>query len=794
MKQFKYQNMLEHISMPCIVLRVEEKKEKPIMEYIYVNQAFRELVGKVGETFIGKKYGDIFPQMVTDEVLGIAYECAYEEKSGRALVDSIKDGKKLEYVANPIGEKGYVFFTITDITNDMKHEQEQHEKVSQDAFIQIAFENSNVYHFTYLVDENKVIVPKRTQELLHCDSEYENLPGSFQNIYVEKEFHTEFSEMFAKCQAGEKSSVCYFKMNNSDKWLRQTLEIIERDVDGAPLVALGIIEDQTEVRDTPERQRQLKDFERQGMQLRKALSSSAMVYYDFNLTKDLLYGEPKQMDAGKEIDVLKAIGMPHNCKFSDFVAFWRERVKEEDKDKFDDFFNFHTIENNFKKGKLETKVKYQVLDVTGELIHAEQTILLTKDSLVDEIIGFTYVYDLTEEMNHQKRLEEALEMAQQANKAKSTFLFNMSHDIRTPLNAITGFTELARRRMDDKKALEDALNKIDMSGNILVRLINDILDLARIENGKLQPEISKCDLYSFKGMAKTLFEKSMKDAGLKLVIESDVKDRYVYCDSQHMNQICINLLSNAQKFTPSGGTVLYKITQLTPIYYGYATYEFRIKDNGIGMSREFQERLFTAFERERTSTESGIQGTGLGLAIVKNLVDILDGTIECKSQLGVGTEFIIEMRLKIVEEMQTQYVQLKKQAKRKREEIRGKRVLLVEDNELNREIVKVILEDEGLLVEEAEDGMEAVDMVSKSTAGYYNLILMDIQMPKMDGYKATQEIRSLKDKKIANIPIVAMTANAFEEDRKRALKAGMNGHLAKPITQEVFFDMLMQIL
>lgn len=382
--------------------------------------------------------------------------------------------------------------------------------------------------------------------------------------------------------------------------------------------------------------------------------------------------------------------------------------------------------------------------------------------------------------------EDALHVAEAANKAKSTFLSNMSHDIRTPMNAIIGFTTLALSNLTDGERVKDYLGKILASSNHLLSLINDILDMSRIESGKVILEEQETNLVLLTKELEQIIDGQAKAQGLSFKIDvSELRDKDVFCDRTRLNQVLLNLLSNAVKFTPSGGHVCFSVAQLPQASSGKGIYEIRVKDDGIGMTSEFARKIFEPFERERTSTVSKIQGTGLGMAIAKNIIDMMGGTIEVHTKKGVGTEFVLRLELRLQAEP--------KQLETKQQELlpevdpqyfAGKRLLLVEDNELNREIACMILCKYGFDLETADNGKEAVEMVAASAPGYYDLVLMDIQMPIMDGHQATKAIRSLENKELANVPIVAMTANAFDDDRKAAQECGMNGFISKPINMQ----------
>ena len=527
---------------------------------------------------------------------------------------------------------------------------------------------------------------------------------------------------------------------------------------------------------------------------------------------------------------------------------------------------------------------------------------------------------------HRARLSEALDMAQQASRSKTVFLNNMSHDIRTPMNAIIGFTALAAKSIDSKETVLDYLAKISQSSDHLLSLINDILDMSRIESGKVTIDEKEEELSDILHGIRNIFLADIRTKNLDLFIDTmNIKNEHIICDKLRLNQVLLNILSNAVKYTPNGGMVSLKIRQEEAMPDGRCFYEFSIRDNGIGMSEEFAQTIFEPFTREKTSTISGIQGTGLGMAITKNIVDMMGGTITCSSKQGEGSEFVVRIPLRILENyvgesidcsfangiralvvdddmdactsvagmlreigMRSEWCVSGKEAVVRSKEafaihdcygtyiidwlmpdmngvetarrIRsvvgpdapiiilsaydysnieaeakeagvtafinkpifesdlkrtlakaygvhqtveqeatgpsfvGKRILLVEDNELNQEIAIAILEDEGLEVETANNGQEACEVLLEKGAGYYDLVLMDIQMPVMDGYEATEQIRAFEDEELSNIPIFAMTANAFEEDKKKAFAAGMNGHIAKPINISMLMEELRKSL
>lgn len=396
----------------------------------------------------------------------------------------------------------------------------------------------------------------------------------------------------------------------------------------------------------------------------------------------------------------------------------------------------------------------------------------------------------TQELN--AKLQVAVEKAESANHAKSTFLFNMSHDIRTPMNAIIGYADLASRHLDDPAKLKNYMENIQVCGQNLLMLLNNVLDLARIENDKTEMEYSVSDIEKDFRNCVAMFRNQADSKGQTLMVTTQLPYPYVYADIPHLTEICTNLVSNAVKYTGAGGTIRCNVTQKPGEKEGWCDTVVTVADNGIGMSQEFQKHIFEPFERERTSTVSKVEGSGIGMGIVKKLVGLMGGTVEVESRIGVGSTFTVTIPCRIASEDETQAKRETNPSDQKC--LCGTRILLTEDNDLNAEIATELLQEEGCTVDRAKDGVECVDMLEKAANGTYQLILMDIQMPVMNGYDAARKIRGLDDPQKANIPIIAMTANAFTEDRQVALDAGMNDHIAKPINMNVLVPTLRKYL
>ena len=396
----------------------------------------------------------------------------------------------------------------------------------------------------------------------------------------------------------------------------------------------------------------------------------------------------------------------------------------------------------------------------------------------------------TQELN--AKLQVAVEKAESANRAKSTFLFNMSHDIRTPMNAIIGYADLASRHSDDPAKLKNYMENIQVCGQNLLMLLNNVLDLARIENDKTEMEYSVSDVDKDFRNCVAMFRNQADSKGQTLTVTAHLLHPYVYVDIPHLTEVCTNLVSNAVKYTGAGGTIRCNVTQKPGEKEGWCDTVITVADNGIGMSQEFQKHIFEPFERERTSTVSKVEGSGIGMGIVKKLVGLMGGTVAVESKIGVGSKFTVTIPCRIASEDETQAKRETNPSDQKC--LCGTRILLTEDNDLNAEIATELLQEEGCTVDRAKDGVECVDMLEKAANGTYQLILMDIQMPVMNGYDAARKIRRLDDPQKANIPIIAMTANAFTEDRQVALDAGMNDHIAKPINMNVLVPTLRKYL
>ena len=668
--------------------------------------------------------------------------------------------------------------------------------------------------------------------------------------------------------------------------------------------------------------------------LERNMAAISGAYYRINLTKDLVPGFMYQVIDDKEYNLNEQMGMSENASFSAVVDYWGAKLDEQEKQGYFEFLAIDNLLAKYAQGKTHVSHRYWTKNAVFEPMLAEQHIVMFDDDETGDILAITYVLDLTQKYKEEKykeeleqshkELEHALIIAQHANLAKTTFLNNMSHDIRTPMNAIIGFTSLAASHVNNVEKVKEYLRKIATSSEHLLSLINDVLDMSRIESGKVKIEEKPLHLPDLLHDIRTIVQPTVSSKQLDFLIDTvDVIDEDIITDKLRLTQVILNILGNGIKFNKTRGTISLRIKQAKVAPKGYAKYNFIIRDTGIGISKEFQQHIFEAFTRENNTTISGSPGTGLGMAITKNIVDIMGGTIKVESEEGVGTEFTVSLTFKLsgkkkvyekleslqgmkvlvadddtdtclsVSNMLTEigmrsewtvsgkeavirakhamdigdefyayiidwlmpdmngietvrrirrvigddkpiiiltaydWTDIEEEAReagvtyfcekplfmselrdllaKKEQQVepkaaaavtsyKGKRILLVEDNELNQEIAKYILEDAGFVIDIAGDGTIAVDRMKQAEADAYDLILMDIQMPFMDGYEATRQIRALNREYCATIPIIAMTANAFAEDKEKAFESGMNGYLSKPINVPELLETIGSIL
>ncbi len=723
---------------------------------------------------------------------------------------------------------------------------------------------------------------------------------------------------------------CHVIRNGAEAWEHLITVCLQRK-GGRAVRILFVRQNITELKQRElQSQKALSVMNRKERQYRIAITSTAFCTFEFNLTKDLIEHDIVCAIDGQLVSLLEKIDMAAPCSASIFFEKWKSFIMEESLEEYSAIVSPRQLLRRFEEGQMEINVDYWGWAHVNQPMCVRQSFIMTQDDTTGDIMVMVLSKDITSQVQKQREqtqaLQDALIQAQRANQAKTTFLSNMSHDIRTPMNAIIGFTTIAVSHIDNKDQVKDCLQKVLSSSNHLLSLINDILDMSRIESGKVQIKEQECNISELTHNLVNIIQPQVKAKQLELFIDTyNVNNEDVIADALKLSQVFVNLLSNAVKYTPAGGTVSFRIRQETTFHRGWGDYVFIVKDNGIGMTQDFVEHIFEPFERESSTTKTGIQGTGLGMAITKNIVEMMGGTITVQSEKGKGSEFRVELRLKLqdveknaaqikeleglralvvdddcdccvsVSHMLTQigmraewtisgqeavyraksaynegdsyhayiidwqmpvmsgietcrhirsatgeeapiiiltaydWTDIEEEARQAgvtafcakplfmsdlksalliasnlmEKEIEapwtevdftGKRILLVEDNELNREIAEAILEETGFSVETAPDGTDAVDMVSRAEDHYYDAILMDVQMPVMDGYEATRTIRSLSREDVKNLPIIAMTANAMEEDKETALKSGMNAHIAKPLDIDLFLRILSKYL
>ena len=603
---------------------------------------------------------------------------------------------------------------------------------------------------------------------------------------------------------GERPIISQEYLNEEQEWIRCSIMPAERTPDGKNISVVYVARRITaEKKQELAQQRRLKETQTEldqtntELQEEMAISSALSREYhslfkiDSETGKMSLY---RTDGIGIDRQVLKKLMQPGVYEGGIVERYIASFVAPEDQERVCNATRLSVL-----KAKVPDKGLYKVefrriMNGTSCYYEMNTIKIKDKDGKVTFIMGMRDVDNrVRKERMQEMELQKAYIAAETASKAKTDFLFNMSHDIRTPMNAIIGFTNLLEKHLDDREVVQDYIGKIKTSNEVLLSLINNVLEMARIESGKEHLDETSENAFDFLQSVFVLFESRMQEKGIHFEKAVHVEHLNVMLDKTKMREIFLNILSNALKYTPSGGKVTMTLTELSSDESGYGVYQTVIEDTGIGMSKEFLPHIFEDFSREHSSTESRITGTGLGTAIVKRLVDLMQGKIEVESELGKGTRITLTLRHQIAGENDTKQVG-ENIADYRPSDFSGKRILLAEDNDLNAEIATAILEKAGFTIERAEDGVICVDMIEKADSGYYDLILMDIQMPNMDGYKATRVIRSLPDKKKTAIPIIAMTANAFEEDRQNALRAGMNGHIAKPIHVEELFSLLEKTL
>lgn len=508
-----------------------------------------------------------------------------------------------------------------------------------------------------------------------------------------------------------------------------------------------------------------------------------------DLDKDLVFSYRESEETGKIfLDFCRKCGN----RWSKMVPFYaKTMVADNTNGEFEKQLDLEVLRSQ----EEDYSMTYEFKSEKGIMYHQVRVAYVKKkDGTRVAVVGTRNIDSLIKkERMQEEKLKKAYAAAENANKAKTEFLNNMSHDIRTPMNVILGYNQLMKSQLTEPKQF-DYHKKIEQSGKLLLSIINNVLDMARIESGKMKVDENYEVVGEIIDEIISTFSSKAKEKEIHLSGSMQVTHRNILCDGTKIREIYVNLVSNAIKYTPRGGNVTITVEELPCEKEGYIKIKGEVEDTGIGMSKEYLPTLFEPFSREHNTTIGKVGGTGLGMSVVKRMIDLMGGSIEVKSELGKGTVFTFTLMHKIADEKYYSKKIETADVSDTGENLHGKHVLLAEDNDLNAEIAIAVLEEIGLIIERVEDGIQCVNRIEQMPSGTYDLILMDIQMPNMDGYKATQCIRRLDDKKKSEIPIIAMTANAFEEDKKRAFDAGMNGHIAKPIDIDKLEEVILSVL
>lgn len=768
-----------------------------------VNDSFCKMVNKTKEQVEGRDHyyiWDVDPDeagndcMESDlEVMNRQVVCVSEE-----LVQNGKEKKLLTTYKAPLYDwDGSVMGTVgvgIDVTQERAYEREI---INKNRSLETIFTTLDCGIICHLADGSRILsINQAALDLLDYESREELMESGFNMIApsVMDEDKPKLREAIQTLQKeGDSASIEYRVQHKDGKILHIMGNIKLLSENGEMFYQRFLL-------DCTEQKLQEKENERRQTELIQALSTDYSLVCFFDL--DTGMGMPLRVDEQNQ-NMFGDIFLGE-ISFSESMDHYIDMlVYEDDREMLRETCAQENLKRELEKRRM-FYVNYRI-HMDNQIKYYEMKVVRAgiRDESYGVVLGFRSVDEATRaDMEQKMLLEDALLQANRANKAKSAFLSNMSHDIRTPMNAIVGFTALASARIDSKEQVQEYLSKISASGKHLLELINNVLDMSRIESGKMQLEETASSLSDIVYELSNIVQADVREKRLKLSVDTDgIVNQEIYCDRLRLKQVLLNVIGNSMKYTDAGGDISLRISERQGASSDYADYEFRIKDTGRGMSREFVSHIFDPFEREQNTTASEIQGTGLGMAITKNIVDMMHGTIEVESEKGVGTEVVIRFTFRLSHDME-HGAALNPQSDVLKtvddnaglERFSGVRILLAEDNELNQEIATAILSDAGFEIEVARNGQIAVEMVKKMEPGYYRLVLMDVQMPVMNGYEATRAIRELPDRRLASIPILAMTANVFEEDKQESIKSGMNGHIAKPINIAQLFEELGKVL
>lgn len=531
------------------------------------------------------------------------------------------------------------------------------------------------------------------------------------------------------------------------------------------------------------------------IQYKKAVLYDAVSFFEVNLSKDKIVSEAVRMVEGDIHNLFEFMNIKPLEGYSDYIEFWSKKINPEVMEEYREFFNIGRLIGCYEKGELEQTFDSWIIDVTGRKRLCHYILLLGKNENTGDVVALFIEKDLTDQIAKQNLLKNALYQVETANQARNAFLFNMSHDIRTPLNAIIGYTELVKQNITEKDKIEEYIEKIRVSSEQLLSIVTESLEVTRMESGRASLVETDCHLAElFTDVEKTM-QAELNAKSLNLYLDqSQVRHFAIVADYMRIKEILCQLLDNSVKYTNSGGNIRLTVTEKNIDFPGYGKYQFIVEDDGIGISKDFMNSLFEPFKRESNTTQCGVLGAGLGLTVVKNMIDMMGGDIKVESEPKKGSRFTVNLLLKLQEQQQKQDEPALVNQPIDEDSLKKKRILLVEDNDINMEIAQELLTGQGYLVETAQNGSVALDMVERSEPEYYDLILMDIQMPVMDGHEATRAIRQLENKSLAQIPIIALSANAFVEDYQKSIKAGMDAHFPKPIEINELQELIQMVL
>lgn len=539
--------------------------------------------------------------------------------------------------------------------------------------------------------------------------------------------------------------------------------------------------------------RELKRTLSRQNQYQKAILNNAYVFFEVDLTTDTFISAAGQSEDGSTADFFESIGIPEFHKYSEFLHYWADNLILEEKQKFLETFDREQLVQCYESGQPERVLELQTLDKLGRCRFFRFMMLIGKNESNNEIIALAVAKDITEAKEKRRLFQMALQEANAANVAHQTFLDSISHDVRTPLNSIIGFTELIKNDHSDEDKLMRYLENIRISSRQLLKIVTEALELTHIESGKAMLNRCECSLDE---LINAVIERISPDARNKSIQLSyntdDINGFDVYADSIRLEEVLYQILDNAVKYTPKGGAISLICRESADSPKGFGTYTFEIHDTGCGIDDKLIQSIFKPFSRVENTTMSGVFGSGLGLAVVKNIVDMMHGNIKVDSMPGKGSTFVVTLTFPL--QAMQKHIHTRADRLADPDFMKGMSILLVEDNSINMEIEKAMLEHCGCTVDTALNGKEAVDRVIELKDRLYDIILMDIQMPVLDGYGAAKAIRALDDPEKSNIPIIAVSANAFEDDREKSLRAGMNAHFPKPIDMEELCHLIARIL